>query len=320
MLVFHASSLAHELENAVHAAQRVEHRLQRRAAALPAGVRRLLAGGLAGAAGKTSTAPLEAVKMRLVQSGDLGTARAASMLWRHGGVKAFFKRVQNRRVLGGVGPQQPAAGLHAPAPCHSLCGPALGDALTLFPPPPACAQHPPKQGQWHGRPEDHPFARHRAVHLRISQEAVQVGVLRRPDAAAVMLACAAAGELRARQGRGSACVLLHLCLRLPAETDRCPCLVAPLQAGAGTASRTARRTSPTKPSRRWLGAWPVRWASNAACWLNLCSACTSLFPLLCACLPNPGPCRCLPAGVFASTLLCVAAGACAAACLLWVGP
>lgn len=52
LLVGHDSEIVRSARHAVHSVERVEQRLQRRAAALPAGVRRLLAGGIAGAAGK----------------------------------------------------------------------------------------------------------------------------------------------------------------------------------------------------------------------------------------------------------------------------
>lgn len=42
-------------------------------------------------AGKTSTAPLETVKMQLVQSGDMTTWQAAQLLWRRNGAAAFFR-------------------------------------------------------------------------------------------------------------------------------------------------------------------------------------------------------------------------------------
>lgn len=45
-----------------------------------------------GAAGKTSTAPLETVKMQLVQSHKLGTREAVQAIWRRGGLRAFFRR------------------------------------------------------------------------------------------------------------------------------------------------------------------------------------------------------------------------------------
>lgn len=91
LLVGRSSELERASRRAVHSVERLEHRLQRRATALPAGVRRLLAGGLAGAAGKTSTAPLEAIKMQLVQSGGMTAWRAAGALWRRGGARAFFR-------------------------------------------------------------------------------------------------------------------------------------------------------------------------------------------------------------------------------------
>lgn len=57
---------------------------------LPIGVRRLIAGGLAGAVGKTATAPLEAIKLQVVQ-GHMGTFQAAAMLYHGGGFHAFFR-------------------------------------------------------------------------------------------------------------------------------------------------------------------------------------------------------------------------------------
>ncbi|KAL4444876.1 hypothetical protein ABPG77_003926 [Micractinium sp. CCAP 211/92] len=91
LLVGHDSEIVRSARHAVHTVERLEQRLQRQAAELPAGVRRLLAGGVAGAAGKTSTAPLEAVKMQLVQSGDMTAWQATQVLWRRGGVAAFFR-------------------------------------------------------------------------------------------------------------------------------------------------------------------------------------------------------------------------------------
>lgn len=44
MLLYHNSEFLHRVENAVHTAQRLEHRLQKQAAALPEGLRRLFAG------------------------------------------------------------------------------------------------------------------------------------------------------------------------------------------------------------------------------------------------------------------------------------
>ncbi len=139
LLVGHDSEIVRSARHAVHTVERLEQRLQRQAAELPAGVRRLLAGGVAGAAGKqafrsvcclfgaglpvclamhlaclpslapgarpenpalkhsrpagkTSTAPLEAVKMQLVQSGDMTAWQATQVLWRRGGVAAFFRQ------------------------------------------------------------------------------------------------------------------------------------------------------------------------------------------------------------------------------------
>jgi hypothetical protein len=62
----------------------------RRLRALPAGTRRLLAGGAAGALAKTATAPLEAVKLQLVQ-GRAGALEAAARLYAAGGAAAFFR-------------------------------------------------------------------------------------------------------------------------------------------------------------------------------------------------------------------------------------
>lgn len=52
LLVGHDWGVVRSARHAVHSVERLEQRLQRRAVALPAGVRRLLAGGIAGAAGK----------------------------------------------------------------------------------------------------------------------------------------------------------------------------------------------------------------------------------------------------------------------------
>lgn len=57
---------------------------------LPEGVRRLLAGGLAGAVGKTATAPLEAVKLQLVQ-GRMGVWEAALLIYHRNGLGGFFR-------------------------------------------------------------------------------------------------------------------------------------------------------------------------------------------------------------------------------------
>ena len=92
LLVGHDPQLIRQSRRAVHRVERLEHRLQRWAATqLPAGVRRLIAGGLAGAIGKTATAPLETVKMQLVQSGGATALGAATALWQRGGAGAFFR-------------------------------------------------------------------------------------------------------------------------------------------------------------------------------------------------------------------------------------
>jgi solute carrier family 25 phosphate transporter 23/24/25/41 len=57
---------------------------------LPVGLRRAVAGGLAGAVGKTATAPLEAVKLQLVQK-RITTGQAVRLLYGRGGVLAFFR-------------------------------------------------------------------------------------------------------------------------------------------------------------------------------------------------------------------------------------
>ena len=56
----------------------------------PVPVRRLIAGGIAGAIGKTATAPLEAIKLQVVQ-GHMGTLQAAYMLYNTGNFHAFFR-------------------------------------------------------------------------------------------------------------------------------------------------------------------------------------------------------------------------------------
>jgi solute carrier family 25 (mitochondrial phosphate transporter), member 23/24/25/41 len=58
---------------------------------LPPPVRRLLAGGVAGAVGKTFTAPLESVKLRVVQNGSLGALEAARLIFARGGFGGFFR-------------------------------------------------------------------------------------------------------------------------------------------------------------------------------------------------------------------------------------
>lgn len=82
---------SHAVENVVHVGQRLEHRVQHRLAALPGPARRLMAGGIAGAFGKTSTAPLETIKMALVSSSSTGVRQAAADIWARGGVRAFFR-------------------------------------------------------------------------------------------------------------------------------------------------------------------------------------------------------------------------------------
>lgn len=57
---------------------------------IPAGVRRAVAGGVAGAVGKTVTAPLEAVKLQLVQK-RITTGQAIRLIYGRGGVLAFFR-------------------------------------------------------------------------------------------------------------------------------------------------------------------------------------------------------------------------------------
>jgi hypothetical protein len=92
LLVGGGSQLVRSTLRAVHSVERLEHRLQRRAASLPLGVRRLLAGALAGAAGKTATAPLETVRMQLLQSGTATAWAAAVATWQRGGAAAFFRQ------------------------------------------------------------------------------------------------------------------------------------------------------------------------------------------------------------------------------------
>lgn len=53
-----------------------------------------------GAAGKTSTAPLETVKMQLVQSRSLGTLEAVQAIWHRGGLRGFFRQAHGGQ--GGV--------------------------------------------------------------------------------------------------------------------------------------------------------------------------------------------------------------------------
>ncbi|KAH7617418.1 putative Adenine nucleotide transporter BT1, chloroplastic/amyloplastic/mitochondrial [Nannochloris sp. 'desiccata'] len=57
---------------------------------LPVAVRRLIAGGISGAVSKTATAPLEAIKLQVVQ-GHINTLRAARMLYFSGGLGVFFR-------------------------------------------------------------------------------------------------------------------------------------------------------------------------------------------------------------------------------------
>ena len=57
---------------------------------LPIAIRRLIAGGIAGAVSKTATAPLEAIKLQVVQ-GHTDTLNAARMLYFSGGFGAFFR-------------------------------------------------------------------------------------------------------------------------------------------------------------------------------------------------------------------------------------
>jgi solute carrier family 25 phosphate transporter 23/24/25/41 len=57
---------------------------------LPVAVRRLIAGGIAGAISKTATAPLEAIKLQVVQ-GHTHSLKAARMLYFSGGFGAFFR-------------------------------------------------------------------------------------------------------------------------------------------------------------------------------------------------------------------------------------
>lgn len=56
---------------------------------------------LQGAAGKTATAPLETIKMQLVQSHSLGSLDAMQAIWRRAGLRGFFRRGPLR--LGGTG-------------------------------------------------------------------------------------------------------------------------------------------------------------------------------------------------------------------------
>lgn len=50
-----------------------------------------------GAAGKTSTAPLETIKMQLVQSRSLGTLEAVQAIWHRGGLRGFFRQAHGRQ-------------------------------------------------------------------------------------------------------------------------------------------------------------------------------------------------------------------------------
>lgn len=65
--------LEHRAEAVVHSAQRLEHRLQRRAAALPVALR--VAGGVAGACAKSVTAPLSTVQMAQMTSTGLNAVQ-----------------------------------------------------------------------------------------------------------------------------------------------------------------------------------------------------------------------------------------------------
>jgi solute carrier family 25 phosphate transporter 23/24/25/41 len=64
--------------------------LENWAQTFPIPIRRLLAGGFAGAVSKTATAPLEAVKLQVVQ-GNINSIHAARMLYLSGGLGAFFR-------------------------------------------------------------------------------------------------------------------------------------------------------------------------------------------------------------------------------------
>jgi len=57
---------------------------------LPVAVRRGIAGGISGAISKTATAPLEAIKLQVVQ-GHMNSLHAARMLYVTGGLGSFFK-------------------------------------------------------------------------------------------------------------------------------------------------------------------------------------------------------------------------------------
>jgi hypothetical protein len=63
---------------------------KRWAQTLPVAVRRLIAGGISGAVSKTATAPLEAIKLQVVQ-GRMNTLDAARMLYLAGGLGSFFR-------------------------------------------------------------------------------------------------------------------------------------------------------------------------------------------------------------------------------------
>jgi hypothetical protein len=77
--------------------ERLERRIQKQLVALPISLRRLMAGGVAGAVSKSATAPLETLKMQLVQAGSTTAWQAATATWRRGGVLAFFRcRVEQR--------------------------------------------------------------------------------------------------------------------------------------------------------------------------------------------------------------------------------
>ena len=70
--------------------QRLGDRLVVALHSLPLSTRRLLAGAVAGAVAKTATAPLEAVKLTVMQGG-LSAREAAAIIYRRAGLLGFFR-------------------------------------------------------------------------------------------------------------------------------------------------------------------------------------------------------------------------------------